>query len=97
MADKVFPKGVFGFMRNEKAPSFVLGTLVITPRELVDWLSAEGKDHLTDFNGKKQLKLQITEGREGKLSIAVDTYVPKAKAEYNKPNAVNDNRNDLPF
>jgi hypothetical protein len=21
MADKVFPKGVFGFMRNEKAPS----------------------------------------------------------------------------
>jgi hypothetical protein len=53
MAEKVFPKGVFGFARNEKAPSFVIGTIVITPRELVDWLNAEGKQHLTDYNGKK--------------------------------------------
>jgi hypothetical protein len=74
--------------------------LVITPRELVDWLSAEGKTHLTDFNGKKQLKLQITEGREGKLSIAVDTFVPRTKSDFSNvnTNAVGKaNEYDIPF
>jgi hypothetical protein len=99
--EKVFPKGVFGFAKNEKAPIFVIGTLVITPRELVDWLNADGKQYLTEYKDKKQLKLQITEGRDGKLNIAVDTFIPKERTDFSKvnTNAVGkvDNFQDLPF
>ena len=47
------------------------------------------------------MKLQITEGRDGKLGIAVDTFVPKVKTDFSKvnTNAVGkaDDFQNLPF
>lgn len=95
--ERVFPKGVFAFKPNEKAPSFVKGSVVITLEDLREFVNGDGKKYLTDYNGKKQLKLQITENKsDGKYSVTVDTFVPnsdnvaknqeKAKAEYSKTN-----------
>ena len=36
--EKIYPQGLRTFAKNEKAPDFVLGTLVITPNELIKWL-----------------------------------------------------------
>lgn len=104
MAEKIYPKGIIGFAKNEKAPSFVIGTIVITPNDLVSWLKEQdgGAKYLTDSKYGKQLKLQITEGRDGKLGIAVDTYVPKQQSNYPTNNSKSsvtsdDNFETLPF
>jgi len=72
---KVYPKGLRFFPAREGAPSFVKGTLIVTPRELTEWLKSEPQ-HLTDYNDQKQLKLQLLEGDKG-LYATVDTYKPK--------------------
>lgn len=80
MADKVFPKGMFAMKPHERAPSFVKATVVITINDFFDWIETRN-DLLVEYHGKKQMKFQITEGKEGKYSIAVDTFVPKPKEE----------------
>jgi len=75
--EKIYPKGVMCFDKHEKAPDFVVGTVVITPNDLIDWLK-DNKGLLTDYNGKKQLKLQLKKGDKG-LYAEVDTWVPSGK------------------
>lgn len=98
---KIYPKGLRTFDKNANAPEFVLGTLIITPNELVAWLK-ENANYLTDYNGTKQLKLQILKGEKG-VYFTVDTFVPKAKNETpqrkQQPSNVDviDESSDLPF
>lgn len=69
---KIYPKGLRTFPKNEKQPEFVLGSLVITPNELVSWLR-ENESLLTDYKGEKQLRLQMLNGNKG-IYFVVDTY-----------------------
>jgi hypothetical protein len=76
MSEKaIYPEGIAVFNPHEKAPEFVVGSLVITPNDLVSWLKSN-PDYLTEYKGKKQLKLQIKKGTKG-LYATVDTYKPK--------------------
>lgn len=93
MADKIFADGVRLFPKHDKAPDFVIGTLIITPNDLVTWLKANPQ-HLTDYEGKKQLKLQLTKSQGGKLVAAVDTWKPGEKAAATSTPAPEE---DLPF
>lgn len=73
-------KGIMTFNPNEKAPSFVLGTIVISVNQLKEWLNNEGKEYLTDYKGEPQLKLQVTSVKEGRgIMVAVDTWKPTPK------------------
>jgi hypothetical protein len=74
--EKIYPKGLRTFKKNENAPSFVLGTLVITPDQLNAWI-IDNQHLLTDYNGEKQLKLQILNGDKG-VYFTVDTFKPKS-------------------
>ena len=78
---KVYPKGLRTFNKNVNAPEFVLGTLIITPKEFGQWLT-DNSNYLTDYDGTKQLKLQILKGDKG-IYFVVDTFVPKVKASNN--------------
>ena len=78
---KIYPKGFRTFQKNEKAPSFVLGTLVVTPNEFLTWLR-ENESLLTDYKGTKQLKLQILNGDKG-IYFTVDTFKPKGISQNN--------------
>lgn len=70
----IYPKGIRVFPPNEKAPDFVKGTMIITLNELVQFCK-DNPGYLSEYNGEKQLKLQITERKDGKgLSFSVDTY-----------------------
>ena len=89
--EKVFPKGIVCFDKHQSAPDFVIGTVIISPRELVDWLK-ENEKLLTDYKGAKQLKLQMLKGSKGPYMV-VDTY-QKAEQVQSTNAKVSD---DLPF
>jgi hypothetical protein len=73
MADQILPKGIRMFNKHSNAPDFVVGTLVITPNELVTWLK-EQPELLSDYNGAKQIRLQVKKSKDGNLYCDVDTY-----------------------
>lgn len=80
MSEKIYPKGVRLFGPRDNAPDFVLGSLIITPNELVSWLK-ENSGLLTEYNGDKQLRLSLTRSKDGKgISASVDQYKPKDDA-----------------
>lgn len=99
MADKIYPKGIVAFQKNDKAPDFVKGTIIITPDELVKWLRGDGKESLVDSKYGKQLKLQLTE-YQGKLSLSVDNWKPSEQPKQPKkqdPDLVEDPTDELPW
>lgn len=81
--EKVFAKG-FWFSRNENAPEYVIGSLDLTTKDAIKFISENSKD------GK--LKLSIKKSQGGKFYLEVDTYVGKKKDE-----PVMDEGPDLPF
>ena len=86
MADQILPQGIRFFPKNEKAPDFVLGTLVVTLDDLTQFFN-ERADLLTEYNNKKQLKLQLLKSKDGKLYAAVDTFKPQPRTEQPQPTA----------
>lgn len=91
----IYPEGIRTFAKSDKAPEFVLGTIVITLNDLVKF----GKEHpelLTEYNGQKQLKLQCLKRKDGKgITLTVDTFKPQQQAQQQVNN--NTNVDDLPF
>lgn len=72
MADKIFPQGVRFFKPRQGAPDFVKGSMVITLDDLQAWL-IDNPSLQSEYNGKKQLKLDVLDGRDG-LYVTVNTY-----------------------
>lgn len=93
--EKIYPKGIQTFEPHANAPDFVLGTVIITMRDLIAWIK-ENENLLTEYNGKKQLKLQLTKSRDGRPSFSVDTYKPAEKPA-EKPASNEPVSDDLPF
>lgn len=77
MSEKIYPKGIMCFPKHDKAPEFVLGSCVITIADFKDFVN-QNQQLLTDYQGKKQLRLQILNGQKG-IYFQVDTYKPEAK------------------
>ena len=61
------------FNKNANAPDFVIGALILTPQELTTFCH-ENPDLMTEYNGQKQLRLQVLKSKEGNLYCSVDTY-----------------------
>ena len=95
MSDTIYPKGLRTFPPREKAPDFVKGSLIITPRELVDFIK-DNPHLLTEYNGNKQLRCNILEGDKG-LYFTVDTYKPDANQQPEPEPEADGNNSDLPF
>ena len=96
MSEKVYPKGLRTFPPHASAPDFVKGTLIVTLNELVAFCK-NNEQYLTEYNGAKQLKLNILEGDKG-LYFQVDTYKPEGntRVDDERP-AVNGNVDDEPL
>lgn len=85
------------FAKNEKAPDFVLGTLIIDIAEFKEFINAN-LDLLTEYKGKKQLKCQMLSGKYG-VNINVDTWKPtssQSSSDYAAAEHQSDS-DDLPF
>ena len=99
MSENKLPEGIRYFEKHANAPDFVIDSLVITIDDFNAFV-ANNPELLTEFNGKKQLKLQRLRSKQGKIYLAVDTFQPKAKEE--GPYTSNNNNiaadvSDLPF
>ncbi len=78
--EQVLAKGLRFFNKHEKAPDFVIGTLIVTLDE-VKKMFDENREHLSEYNGSDQLKLQILKSKKGELYAAVDTYKPTGQTK----------------
>lgn len=77
-----FAKGIRVFAPKENAPSFIKGQIIITPKELMEWIK-QNQNLLNDYKGEKQLKLTLMQSKDGQgLNIQVDTYKPKNEDPY---------------
>ena len=86
MAEKKFAKGFFGNQKRQGAPAFVLGSVSIKVEDAIQWLKE-------NVNDKGYVNLDINEGRDGKLSIFLNEFKPKAQTS-NNDSQFDDN---LPF
>ena len=92
MTERIYPKGIRTFSKHGNAPEFILGTAVIEPETLIEWIKSEGKQYLTDYKGKHQLRLQVLKSKDGNgINFQVDTYKPTAKTSQSEI------KDDLPF
>lgn len=92
MSEKIYPKGIRVFKPREGAPDWVLGQVIVTPVELVEWVQ-ENLQHTSEYQGKKQIKLDLLKGKDGPY-VAVNTYKPAPSQPVNK--AFNDMMEDKP-
>ncbi len=76
--EKVFANGIRAFEKRQGAPDFVVGSIVITPKDLFEWVKAN-PEYLSDYKGSAQLKLDLLTGKTG-LNLQVNTYKPTGEA-----------------
>lgn len=89
--EKKYAKGFRIFSPNENAPDFVVGSVVVNPREFTDFMAGMA-EHFTEYKGQKQLKFQLLNGSKG-MYMVVDTYKPNSNQKaQNEPEGT-----DLPF
>ena len=98
--EQKLPKGLRFFNPHDNAPDFVIGSLVITPAELWDFIK-ENPALMKEYNGKKQLRLQVLKSKQGQLYAAVDTFEkkqqPTAAKQQAAPASDQEAEDDLPF
>jgi hypothetical protein len=79
MADQTLLKGIRLFQPKPSQPDFVLASGVITLNELVTF-AKENPQLLTEYNGEKQLRIQLLKSKDGKPYMTVDTWKPTEAA-----------------
>lgn len=79
MADKIYAKGLKFFKKRDTAPEWVLGTIVVTEAQVAE-MFAEQKEHITDYQGQKQLRLQLLKSQDGGMYATIDTWKPNQTA-----------------
>lgn len=79
MAAKIYPKGIMVFTPSEAQKKFKTASICITLADFKEWVNGEGSEYLTEYKGKKQLKLDISTRQDGMLQVTVDLYKPKPK------------------
>lgn len=70
MAERIFAKWIYFNEKHEKAPDFVVGWLALKLDSIKE-LAEQAKEYVND---KGYVRYQITQNRDGKYSVTVDTY-----------------------
>ena len=76
MADQTLLKGIRLFQPKPNQPEFVLASGIITLNELVTF-AKENPQLLSEYNGEKQLRIQLLKSKDGKPYMVVDTWKPE--------------------
>jgi hypothetical protein len=93
MAEQILMKGIRLFAPKTSQPDFVLASGVITLNELVSF-AKENPQLLTEYNGEKQLRIQLLKSKDGKPYMTVDTWKPEQPLANPAPTEPTE---DLPF
>lgn len=98
MADQILLKGIRLFKKKDTQPDFVLATGVITPDDL-NAFCIDNAALMTEYNGQKQLRIQLLRSKDGNPYISVDTWKPSVQTPQHgfDDKAPDVNPDDLPF
>ena len=90
--EKIFVDGLYFNRKHPNAPDFVLGSLSIQPKQLIEWM----RKHHESVNDKGYFRLDVNESRQGKTYVALSTWKP---GEQKKPDDGFDDGfdDDVPF
>jgi len=72
--------GVRLFSKHPNAPEFVIADMVLTLDDLYAWAKTN-PETLTEYQGKKQVKLQILRSKDGAPYAKLNTYSGSKPAE----------------
>ena len=92
--ETIYAQGLRFFNPRETAPEFVKGEVIVNLKEFFDFVSTQ-KEHYTEYQGNKQLKLNMLSGKQG-MYFTVDTFKPTPKGEATQKVEVS-SAADLPF
>lgn len=84
--EQILMKGLRAFAPHSNAPDFVKASVVLTLTDVQQFF-IENPTLLTEYNGAKQIRLQLLESKDGKPYFAVDSYKPGDKATQGNNNA----------
>ena len=96
----IFVKGIRIFAPSPNAPDFVLGQGFLTPKVLLDFIKENPHILTSEYDGNKQIPIQLTRNDDGNISIKFNDFVPKkqVKSESIPVRAEQDMADDdLPF
>ena len=75
----IMPQGIKTFNRHEKAPETVLGSMIMSIDEFIQWIKSDDvKKHYSQYDGKNQLKFDIKTGKYG-VFLTLNTYKPNGQ------------------
>lgn len=89
-----YVEGLRGFNPREGSNQNVIGNLIISPRQLVEFIKAN-PDCLTDYKEEKQIRVTIWKNDKG-LSFTLDKPKEEKKPEQ-EDRSVGTYSEDLPF
>ena len=91
---RIYPEGIRTFNRRDNAPSWIKGSCVLDPNAFFKWLKGNGAEYIKPYQDTKQIRFDFIETKDGRITLAVDTYKPKEK----DPEEVSVSKaDDLPF
>lgn len=88
--DKKFIQGIIAFKPKK---DFIKAELVISLNELVKFCK-DNPEFLTEYNGEKQLKIQVKESKSGKFYVDHNDWKPN---QNDSGKTFVDQKDDLPF
>jgi hypothetical protein len=91
-------KGITIFAPSPNAPDFVLGQGFITPKLLKNFINENPHILTKEYEGNKQIPIQLTKNDNGGASIKFNDFVPKKQEVKTESIPVRSEQDDdLPF
>ncbi|QDP48826.1 MAG: hypothetical protein Unbinned1643contig1000_16 [Prokaryotic dsDNA virus sp.] len=99
VTETIYIQGVRIFAPHENAPDFVLGQGYITPKILVDFIKENPNVLSSEYDGNKQIPIQVTKKDDGGLALKFNDFTPKQKEVQTESIPVKSEQvdDDLPF
>ena len=97
--ETIYIQGVRIFAPHKNAPDFVLGQGYITPKLLVDFIKENPNVLSSEYDGNKQIPIQVTKKDDGGLALKFNDFTPKQKEVQTESIPVKSEQvdDDLPF
>ena len=94
----IYLKGLRIFAPSPNAPDFVLGQGFLTPKVLLDFIKENPQILTSEYDGNKQIPIQLVKNDDGGASLKFNDFVPQKKEVKTESIPVRaEQDDDLPF
>tara|TARA_B100000900_G_scaffold384682_1_gene373704 strand:+ start:575 stop:877 length:303 start_codon:yes stop_codon:yes gene_type:complete len=93
----IYLKGLRIFAPSPNAPDFVLGQGFLTPKVLLDFIKENPQILTSEYDGNKQIPVQLVKNDDGGASLKFNDFVPKKEVKTESIPVRAEQDDDLPF